>query len=53
MTKRGQQIRRAVRDERVLHQLVRLERAEATAVVRPASSLRPRTIPPRDDGTAA
>lgn len=45
-------IRRAVRDGRVSHQLVRLERAEATAVVRPASPLVPRT-PPRDDSTAA
>ena len=53
MTKRGQQIRRAVRDGRVSHQLVRLERAETAAVVRPASPLRPRRTPPHDDSTAA
>jgi predicted Holliday junction resolvase-like endonuclease len=53
MTKRGQQIRRAVRDGRVSHRLVRLARTETEAVVRPASSVRPRRIAPRDDTTAA
>lgn len=53
MTKRGQQIRHAVGDGRVSHQLVRLERTETAAVVRPASPLRPRKRPPHDDSTAA
>jgi predicted Holliday junction resolvase-like endonuclease len=53
MTKRGQQIRRAVHDGRVTHQLVRLARTETQAVVRPGSPVRPRTIAPHDDTTAA
>jgi predicted Holliday junction resolvase-like endonuclease len=53
MTKRGQQIRRAVQDGRVSHRLVRLARTETQAVVRAVLPARPRKTPPRDDTTAA